>query len=239
MTPDIEQYILQQIREHLHDGNYSQRINLFDLFGFVETVTTEPSGVPLDFYGQFKIYNGILYYYDFDNGVWNKSSSLAYSNTTVPAGNTVNNSTAETAFASSFTFPANTLKVGNSIHLKLWGVYGTTAVAPTIRGKIKLGSTIMLDTTAITCVINLTNQGWSAEADFIVTAIGASGTIEAQGYAEFATALTTSLSVNVPNTAAITIDTTASQALTVTVQWGTADTANTITLREMLVTVNK
>lgn len=74
MNPEAQAFIEQKIREHLHDGNYSQRINLFDIFGFIETVTDLPTGVPSNIYGQFKIYNSILYYYDFLNNVWKNST---------------------------------------------------------------------------------------------------------------------------------------------------------------------
>lgn len=169
------------------------------------------------------------------NGL-NGTGALVYSNTTVPAGNTVANTAAETAFTSSYDIPANTLVVGDVIRIKLYGVYGTDAIlAPTIRGKVKLDSTIMLDTGAVTAIVGITNGGWWAEGVFVVQTIGAAGTIEAQGFAEFATAATTGLSVNAENTAPITIDTTVAQTISVTVEWGTADADNTITLREMTV----
>lgn len=161
--------------------------------------------------------------------------SLLYSNTSVPGGNTVNTSIAETAFTSSIAIPSGRLTVGNVIRIKLWGVYGTNVVAPTLTGKIKLGSTTLLNTGALTTIAGVTNVGWFAEAEFIVVSIGASGTIEVQGYAEFATAATTGLSVNIPNTAPITVDTTGNPILTVTVQWSLSNAANTITLRNMVV----
>lgn len=168
------------------------------------------------------------------------SGGLVYVNTTVPSGNTVASSTSEVAFSSSYTIPAGTLAVGNVIRVKMYGVYGTTILAPTLEGKVKLGGVLLLDTGALTCIANLTNAGWSAEALIVVTAIGASGSVEAQGYAEFATAATTGLSVNIDNTAVIgSIDTTGSLALTATAQWSASSSANTITLRQMTVEILK
>lgn len=161
--------------------------------------------------------------------------SLLYSNTSVPVGNTVNTSIVETAFTSSIAIPSGRLTVGNVIRIKLWGVYGTNIVAPTLIGKIKLGSTTLLNTGALTTIAGVTNVGWFAEAEFIVISTGASGTVEVQGYAEFATAATTGLSVNIPNTAPITVDTTGNPILTVTVQWSLSNVANTISLRNMVV----
>lgn len=166
------------------------------------------------------------------NNYW---GSLVYANTTVPAGNTVT-STSETAFTSSYTIPAATLAAGDVIRVKMFGVYSGT-VLPTIRGKMKFGSTVMLDTTAISGLVTGSNIGWWAEGLYVVQTAGASGAIESQGYAEFGTAATTGLSVNTPNSAAITVDTTASQTITATIQWGAGGTGQTITLREMTVEV--
>lgn len=168
-------------------------------------------------------------------GTTNYWGSLVYANTTVPAGNTVT-STSETAFTSSYTIPAATLAAGDVVRVKLFGVYSGT-VLPSIRGKMKFGSTVLLDTTAISGLVTGTNMGWWAEGLFVVQTAGASGAIESQGFAEFGTAATTGLSVNTPNSAAITVDTTASQAVTVSIQWGVGGTAQTITLREMTVEV--
>lgn len=165
----------------------------------------------------------------------NYFGSLVYANTSVPAGNTIT-STSETAFDSSYTIPAGSLNAGDVVRVKLYGVYSGT-VLPTIRGKVKFGSTTMLDTTAITGLAVSANFGWWAEGLFVCDTNGASGAIEAQGYVEFATAATTGLSVNTPNAATVTVDTTASQAITVTIQWGAGGTGQTITLREMAVEV--
>lgn len=163
------------------------------------------------------------------------AARAAYKDGSVPGGNTVANTVTETAFASTTTFAANTLAVGSVIRLSLTGVFSSTLLSPTLTGKVKLGGATVLNTGALTIAVGAANNGWTATGLFIVTAIGATGSVEIQGYAEFATAATTSLSVNVANTAPFTIDTTASLALTVTVQWGTASASNTITLRQMLV----
>ena len=160
-------------------------------------------------------------------------ATLLYSNTTVPAGNTIT-STSETAFASSYTIPAGSLVAGDVVRVKMHGVYSGT-VLPTIRAKAKWGSTVMLDTAALSGLVTGTNLGWWAEMEFVVQTIGASGAVESQGYAEFSTAATTGLSVNPINAAAITIDTTSAQAITGTVQWGAGGTGQTITLRQLAV----
>lgn len=165
----------------------------------------------------------------------NNYGSLVYSNTSVPAGNTVT-STSETAITSTYSIPAATLNAGDTVRLSLAGIYSGT-VLPTIRGKVKWGSTIMVDTTALSGLVTGSNLGWTAYVDFIVQSTGASGAVDSQGFAEFATAATTALSVNTPNSSTATIDTTASQAITVTIQWGAGGTGQTITVRQMIVEV--
>lgn len=160
-----------------------------------------------------------------------------YSDGTVPGGNTIANTNAETAFASAYTAAGGSLAVGNVVRIKLWGTYGTALIAPTMTGKVKLGSTTVLNTGAITAVAGLSNAGWMAEGYFVVTAIGASGSVECQGYASFATAATAALSVHVDNASPFSVDTTSGLALAATVQWSTASASNTITLRIMTVEI--
>jgi hypothetical protein len=79
MTPEVKNYVDNAIRQHLHDGNYSQRVNLFDIFGSIATVSTLPTSAPSNIFGQFQIYNGQLYVYDFTNNVWRIASGGYFS----------------------------------------------------------------------------------------------------------------------------------------------------------------
>lgn len=64
---------------HNHNGNDQPQINLFDIFGMIETVTTIPTGEPTDLYGQVKIYiddldspsTKRLYIYSTEASIWN------------------------------------------------------------------------------------------------------------------------------------------------------------------------
>lgn len=159
---------------------------------------------------------------------------LVSANITVPAGNTIASTNAETAFTSSYTIPANSMNAGDVYYVRCAGVYSNT-LTPTLDLKFKFGSTVMLDSTAITTVVNQTNSGWESEAYFIVNTIGASGAVEAQGYAELASSLTGVQYIDLANTSAVTIDTTANQAITVTIQWSASSSSNTITLRQFTV----
>jgi len=165
-------------------------------------------------------------------------TTLVFSNTTVPAGNTVANTSIETFFTSAYAIPPSTMAVGMVIRVKLFGVYSTGVVAPSLAMRIYFGSTVMVASGTLTTVAGVTNDGWSAEGIFIVQTIGAVGAIEAQGLSEFSTASTAVLFVNMDNTAPITVNTTISQTVQVSVQWGgTVNASDTITLREMTVEV--
>lgn len=161
-------------------------------------------------------------------------AQLLYSNTSVPAGNTVANTTAETAFSSSYTIPANSLNVGDVILVDLAGTYGTALAAPTLEAKLKYGSTVLIDTGALTQVVGLSSQAWQALATLTVNSVGATGQMECSVELMFSTAATAALTVIVDG-GAVTIDTTVNAALTITVQWSAASASNTITLRQMCV----
>lgn len=82
---DPNQYTDDKIKSHLHDGNYSQRVNFFDLFGNIDTVTAVPTAAPSDIYGQMKIYYNAgagqwsLYMYDYVANVWVRFSTVTTS----------------------------------------------------------------------------------------------------------------------------------------------------------------
>lgn len=59
---------------HFHNGNDSQRVNLQDIFGTFDSMTSAPTIVPIGVFDQFKVVlsGGIykLYVYDITNGIW-------------------------------------------------------------------------------------------------------------------------------------------------------------------------
>lgn len=166
-------------------------------------------------------------------------STLVFSNTSVPAGNTVANTAVATAFTSNYTVPANLLQVGSVITVQAFGVLSCAGLAPTIQVQLKMGSTVLLDTGTIAVLIgSSTNVGWNMLGRLVVQQTGSSGKIEAQGSARFATGVASSAVVSLDNTAPITIDTTSNETLTIVVDWGTASTSNTITLRELMVWID-
>lgn len=160
----------------------------------------------------------------------------AYSQAGTITGNTIVNTATETAFVSAYTFPANSFIVGQSVRIKLYFIYSVITGSQTIDMKVKLGAHIVLDTGITTISVPTTNSGIAVDGDLFIISTGTSGQVEAQGAAQVGVPSSGS-SLNLPNTAPFTIDTTVSEPLTVTWTFGTADPGNTVTLRAMRIEV--
>lgn len=162
--------------------------------------------------------------------------SFSSVNSTIPAGNTVANTASETDFASQVTLPV--MQAGDFIEFELTGTYSTDALlAPTLRGKIYIGATVVLDTGALTTLVGVTNVGFVARGRIIAQSVTS---VDAQGEAFFATAATTTLSSMVANSSVTAVSTLATaRVVKASIQWGTADADNTITLRQFYLGVGR
>ena len=160
--------------------------------------------------------------------------SLLFSNTTLPAGNTIANTAAETAFTSSYTILANTLAAGNVLRFIMRGVISAAGTA-TILLRIKIGGTLVGSMTLTLSAV--TNLGWNSYMDVLVQSIGVAGAFECQGELEYATATGTTKRSQYSNTSTTAIDTTVNEAITATIQWGAANVLNTITCRQFIVEI--
>lgn len=153
-----------------------------------------------------------------------------YSDSSVPAGNTISNSSAEVAFASAYTVPAGTLIAGQSIRIKLYAVYNTIAGAQTVEFKVKVGGLTVLDSGPVALIGPMANGGFALDGDLFVTSVGTSGSVEAQGAAQLGAPASGS-SINLTNTAPYAVNTTISELISFTWQFTTANAGNNITLR--------
>lgn len=153
--------------------------------------------------------------------------------TSINVANSVTETNLTSAGVGMLNFPANFFKVGRNLRLSGSGFFSATA-SPTIRVRIKLGAVTLLDTTAIVS-LNETNRLFTFEANLTCRAVGASGNFFAQGvFSEFGAASTLDMAMG--NTAVSgAVNTTTTQALTVTVQWGAADPGNSITLTNLTI----
>lgn len=167
---------------------------------------------------------------------WTGAMATAVANKTI-----ANTGTETTLFgtleaAATKTLPANFLQIGKSIRITICGIYSTTA-APTLDIKVKLGSTIILDTTVDTAATTVTNQQFELTAIITCQTIGGTGTVIGQGvFVNNSTSITAS-SWAMTNTATTTIDTTTTQVIDVTATWGTASTSNTITATNAIIEI--
>lgn len=163
---------------------------------------------------------------------------LVYSDGSIPGGNTVANTATTTAFASSYTIPANELDtVGMIVEVECFGVLSTDVGAPTLILAIKVGSVVFVGTTTVLLAANLSNVGWSFRGKLLLTATGASGTMECHGTAIMPISTSDSKVAPAQNTSPLSIDTTATNAITVTAKWNNGVPANTITLHQMTVEI--
>lgn len=148
---------------------------------------------------------------------------------TQTAYKTVANTVTETSLLNSTTtLPANFFKVGKMVRIQLFG-FLSAAASPTIRIRVKLGSTTILDT-AVVSSGNGTNDTAVINAAMTCYTTGASGTISGQGVFQDSGGGANIFPMS--TTATTVIDTTASQVLDVTVTWGTASASNTISITD-------
>jgi hypothetical protein len=167
-----------------------------------------------------------------DGNTANNWGRLAATQGVASATATVANTTTESSVVPTITgnrtIAANSLAVGAHYRLIARGVINNTGV-PTLQIKAKLGSTVIADTTAITTVAVSGNNLWTFTDDFTCESTGGSGSVYAQGEFEYYSGSTTKNFAQASNSSATTIDTTASQFITVTATWGTASASNSIT----------
>jgi hypothetical protein len=125
--------------------------------------------------------------------------------------------------------PANGLAVGDSFRAVVGGVLNA-ANNQTIRIRVKSGSVILLDSGAQP-ITNITNDVFSLNVDFTIRALGAPGvaSIVSLGtfhYHKTSNAAVQGFAFNVVNNT--TFNTTISNTLNITVQWGSNNAGNSI-----------
>lgn len=176
--------------------------------------------------------------YDWTNEPPAPAANLVYGEGDIAASSIVVNTGTETTFTGSeYIIDVTNLALRRVIRFKATGTYGTHSTPPTLRLKVKLGGTTVLDTAAFTTTASLSGRGWDLEGIIYVTNAGASGTVEAQGRGIFDISASDGQIVRMVNTAAVSVNLADDRAITITAQWGTANAASTITQRQMLVWV--
>jgi hypothetical protein len=128
------------------------------------------------------------------------------------------------------TVPANGFQIGDSFRAIFGGVMNA-ANNQTIRIRVKAGSVILLDSGVQSLTNSIINDIWSLNIDFTIRQIGGAGTasvvsLGAFHYIKTSNASTQGFAFNVINNT--TFDTTISNTLDVTVQWGSNNVSNSI-----------
>lgn len=158
---------------------------------------------------------------------------LLHTNTTIP---TVTNTTTETSLlTSTFTTPANFFTVGRTLRVLITGVITNTST-PTLRIKLKAGSTVLVDSTAVTMTtLSGSARSFTAEVAVLCTSVGASGAFDGNGQFRYNTTSNALAALELVDQAA-TANTTGSLTWDVTAQWGTANVQNSISVTSVVVT---
>jgi len=130
----------------------------------------------------------------------------------------------------SLSIPANGFAVGDSFNAALSGVMNA-ANNQTIRIRVKAGSIILLDSGVQSLTNSIINDIWTLNIDFTIRQIGAAGVASISSFGMFSYSKTSNgshqgFAMNTINST--TFDTTISNTLAVTVQWGSNNAGNSI-----------
>lgn len=152
---------------------------------------------------------------------------------TATATATIANTTTETTVFGSgvgtLTLPANFFTAGKTIRIMIGGVFSTLVTPGNLTVKVKLGSTTIATVTISNLLASASNNAFQVQGDITCRSTGGSGTVMVNGNINYDTGTLVRGVAPLNNAGATTtIDTTASQALSVTVQWATASASNTI-----------
>jgi hypothetical protein len=128
------------------------------------------------------------------------------------------------------TVPANGFQIGDSYRAVFGGVMNA-ANNQTIRIRVKAGAITLLDSGVQSLTNSIINDIWSLNIDFTIRQIGGAGTasivsLGAFHYIKTSNASTQGFAFNVVNNT--TFNTTISNVLDVTVQWGSTNAGNSI-----------
>lgn len=195
-------------------------------FGRVGINVPDPTE-DLDVKGNIRIRGQILY--GAPAATTSRSIGVVFTGTaTTTVANTAGEANLLSVGVGTTSLTANVLDTGKTLRLTAKGYYGTAAVPGTLRLRVYLGTTALLDTAANTPPGLGTNLAWEANADIACQTTGGAGIVMAQGAWPHNTTATDWVSWQMANTATVAINTTGANVLRLTALWQTADAANSI-----------
>jgi hypothetical protein len=153
---------------------------------------------------------------------------FAQTSSSTPITGTVTETSLISTGVGTLTVPANGFTVGDSFSVSIGGVI-SSANGETVRIRLKAGSVLLADTTAVSLPA-LSNRFWSLQIQFTIRAIGAAGvaSIAANGQFSFSSSGFDILGADLGGVESTNFDTTASNTLSVTAQWGSTNATNNI-----------
>jgi hypothetical protein len=143
--------------------------------------------------------------------------------------NTTQERTIVAAGAGSMTLVANYLEPGTSLRILARGTWANVAV-PNRQWRIKLGSTVILDTGSNTMPKDVVAEPFALEAVIVCRTTGKTGTVVGAG-----SVASVSVHRDFGPQTSFAVDTTKPLTLDVTVTWGAAAAGNTVTCTHLLV----
>lgn len=174
---------------------------------------------------------GTIIYIDkyFQNPNGYLSRLYTQTNSSTPVTNTIVETSLLDGGLGTLTIPANIFKVGDSFRAVLTG-HVSSVNNHTLQIRIKSNSILLADTGLITMPAT-TSKHWKLDVDFTIRAIGAAGvaSIASGGsfiYTKNASNAFEGANFSVENNT--TFDTTISNTLVITAQWGTANAGDSI-----------
>jgi hypothetical protein len=158
------------------------------------------------------------------------TSLFAQTGNSTPISGTIVETTLINGGVGTLTVPANGFQVGDSFRAVFGGVMNA-ANNQTIRIKLKTGSVILLDSGVQNLGSAITDDVWSLNVDFTIRQLGGAGVASIVSLGSFHYTKTNNASVqgfgfNVLNNT--TFNTTISNTLDVTVEWGSTNATNSI-----------
>jgi hypothetical protein len=143
---------------------------------------------------------------------------------------TVSATTTETSIVGAgvgtLTFPANGFQVGDSFHAKIGGVI-SAANAELLTVRLKNGASTLATLGPIDFTTT-TSEFWELEIDFTIRSLGASAILQSNGQFTYVDSGGSGTYLGSGFNTNTTIDTTSSNSLGITVQWGSTNASNAI-----------
>lgn len=161
-----------------------------------------------------------------------RATNVLFAGRTVKQYDSSNTETSLTPTTStgSLTLPANYLTQGKTLRLLVAGTIQSTGT-PTLQIRFKLGGTTYLDSGTVNAGADFANVMFRCEVNLTMWTTGMSGTLAAQGILFYDATV-----VPFVATGWAALDTTATEAVLLTAQWGTNSASNILTISNYTLT---